>query len=146
MMIGLSNLGDVTGQCAAGLNPNYDDDGNFMSCTEGSPVQPNCVAGQQPTTFDDGSYGCTPGITAQSVGAAAPDCGGGSPYLDNNGDWQCTAPPPPASTDSTGAAGAFLVAAVIAVAAYVYFGTKAAKTYDTFASGDPSKILGSFSS
>ena len=80
MMLGLIHLGDVTGQCAAGLNPNYDENGVFTSCTEGSPAPPNCVSGQV-TTFDDGSYGCTPGVTAQSVGG----CGarlrtrGGSP-------------------------------------------------------------------
>ena len=140
MMLGLQ-LGDVTGQCAMGLNPNYDENGNFVSCTEGSPVQPTCMSGQQVTTLDDGSYACTSGVNAQSVGVAAPNCNGGSPYLDDNGDWQCSAPP---TNQTSGGAGLFLVAAAIAVAAYIYFGSKAAKTYDAFASGDSKKILGSF--
>jgi hypothetical protein len=145
MMLGLGQFGDVTGQCASGLNPNYDENGVFVSCTEGSPVAPNCVAGQQATALDDGSYACSPGITAQSIGVSAPNCHGGSPYLDGNGDWQCSAPPPPpvAASSSSGGTGAFLAAAALAIAAYVYFGTKAAKTYGAFASGDSKKILGS---
>lgn len=139
MMLGLIHLGDVTGQCAAGLNPNYDDNGVFTSCTEGSPAPPNCVSGQV-TTFDDGSYGCTPGVTAQSVGVAAPDCGGGSPYLDGNGDWQCSAPPAPSSS---GGLGSFLVSAGLAVAAYFYFANKATSTYKSLSSGDPKQILSS---
>ena len=142
-MIGFGHLADVTGQCASGLNPNYDENGNFVSCSEGSPVQPNCVAGQQPLTFDDGSYGCSSGITAQSSGVASPNCNGGSPYLDNNGDWQCTAPPPPPSANPSGSAGMFMVAAAIAVAAYVYFANSFTKTYQSVSSGDPKQIFGS---
>lgn len=134
MMLGLA---DITGQCAPGLNPNYDENGNFVSCTEGSPAPPTCMDGQV-TTFDDGSYGCTPGVDAQSIGVAAPDCGGGSPYLDDNGDWQCTAPPAP---QQSGGTGAFLVAAAIAVAAYVYFTQKATRTYQAVRSGDTGAIL-----
>lgn len=144
-MLGLRQLGDVTGQCASGLNPNYDENGNFVSCTIGSPSAPNCLAGQSVDTFSDGSYGCTSGITAQSIGISQPNCNGGTPYLDDNGDWQCTAPPPPpAPATSTGGAGLFLVAAGLATAAYFYFADKVAKTYKGVSSGDPKQILGSF--
>jgi hypothetical protein len=83
----------------------------------------------------------TAGVTAQSLGIPAPDCAGGSAFVDDNGEWQCTAPPPVAS--SSGGAGVFLVAAALAIAAYWYFGNKAAKTYRSFSSGDPKQIFGS---
>jgi hypothetical protein len=131
-------LGDITGQCAMGMNPNYDENGNFVSCTVGSPVQPNCMSGQKLATLADGSYSCTSGITEESIGVDAPDCGGGSPYLDDDGDWQCTAPP---VEQQGGGLGMFFVAAGLAVAAYYYFANKTVATYKKISSGDTKQIL-----
>jgi len=58
-------------------------------------------------------------FTAQDVGIPAPDCGGGTPYIDDNtGMWDCTAPPPQPA-DQSGSVSIFLLAA--AVAGYLYW-------------------------
>lgn len=53
-------------------------------------------------------------FTADAVGIPAPDCGGGSPYIDQNtGMWDCTAPPA-ASTSQSGSASVLIFAGVVA--------------------------------
>ena len=66
-------------------------------------------------------------FTAQGVGVAAPDCGGGTPYIDpNTGMWDCTAPPP-APPAQSGSLSLFLLAAAVAGVLYWKFGGDAQK-------------------
>ncbi len=68
-------------------------------------------------------------FTADNLGVPAPDCGGGTAYIDaNTGEWDCTAPPPPAPQSSTGGLSLFLIAAAVAGYLYWHYGQQAQST------------------
>ena len=67
-------------------------------------------------------------FTAADVGEPAPNCGGGSPYIDpNTSEWACT-PAPPAPPSNPGSITMFLLAAAVAGYLYWTYGTKTQKT------------------
>lgn len=67
-------------------------------------------------------------FTAQGVGIPAPDCQGGTAYIDDNtGMWDCTAPPPQTSSHQSGGLTVFILAAAVAGYLYWKFGSDAQK-------------------
>jgi hypothetical protein len=98
---------------------------------------PTCFAGEQVTVFEDGSYGCAPNLTAQSFGNPAPNCGGGTAYIDpSTSDWACTTPPQQQSS-----AGLTIFAVILAAAAFWYFGTTYGKKVSKLSTGDFSDFV-----
>lgn len=93
---------------------------------------PNCFAGQTLSVGADGSYVCRENFTAQTLGVEAPDCGGGTAYLDPLGSWACTAPP---VQQKSGGTAMVIFAVIVAAVAFWYFGKGSAEAIHRVSKG-----------
>jgi hypothetical protein len=72
-------------------------------------------------------------LTAQSLGVDAPNCSGGSAYIDpSTNDWAC----PQVVQQQSGGMGMFIVAALIAFVAWKYFSYTASRTVSHVSQGE----------